>query len=548
MYALTLLVAICFPGAIVTATAIGWLWHLTAASWPTRLLVTLLSTSSAALVSGMIRTGWPVLIALGGITGSTSGGPSSSVILRSLRAELLLGPLLYVFFHAGTELRSRTMFGQIEKAHRSAMTRAKALQPGWEGPGKPGKSNVDMTHPADAIRLGVDETGFVFDLAENEIEQHIFIPGASGSGKTTTLMRLAGGALTNGYGIAIVDCKGVGLGGDARRLAAAHGVKFINIDPDDKKSIGYDICTGDAADVANKLIGAFEFSGEAEIYKQVAMEVVPLIARALVASDQPVTLDAIYEALGKGGLARLGRAKGAEAYRDILGDLDESGGVGTAGYVGLQRRLGALLQGKFGDIFRRKPALDWDKVTSKPNVTYLSLSATAASEDVELFGRVVTQDLKQLCARRLRAIDRGKTVAPLLVIYDEFAALREARQVEDLLLQARQARMSIVVSTQYLPEEITLLRPVLQAGVLIAHRVGAEDAEVLANELGTHKVPFATAQVDFGTGVSEKGSVRVVDEYNVHPNTFRQLPIGVAVVYARRSARRTVVRIHRDEL
>jgi len=37
-----------------------------------------------------------------------------------------------------------------------------------------------------------------FDLATRELAQHVFLPGASGSGKKTTIARLCDGALANG--------------------------------------------------------------------------------------------------------------------------------------------------------------------------------------------------------------------------------------------------------------------------------------------------------------------------------------------------------------
>ncbi len=137
-------------------------------------------------------------------------------------------------------------------------------------------------------------------------------------------------------------------------------------------------------------------------------------------------------ASGSGKTTTIGRiAEGADAFRDRLEQLDESGGVGAAGYAGLERRLGALMEGTFGEVFRKLPALSWAKQLATPQVTYLSLSATAASEDVELFGRVITQVLKQVCDERMRAIERGENPTPVLIIYDEFAALREAVQVVD---------------------------------------------------------------------------------------------------------------------
>ena len=48
--------------------------------------------------------------------------------------------------------------------------------------------------------------------------------------------------------------------------------------------------------------------------------------------------------------------------------------------------------------------LDWDAVLATPTVVYISLPVTAASEDVELMGRVLLQDIKQVCSRRLRFV------------------------------------------------------------------------------------------------------------------------------------------------
>ena len=123
--------------------------------------------------------------------------------------------------------------------------------------------------------------------------------------------------------------------------------------------------------------------------------------------------------------------------------------------------------------------------------------------------------------------------------------LDDPRQVVDLLLQARQARAPLVISTQYLPQDPAIRKPILSAGVLIAHRVEAEDAEVIASQFGTHTTTALTAQVDYNEGTSEKGTVRWVEEYNVHPNVLKDLPVGMAAVFARRTKRRQLVRVHR---
>jgi hypothetical protein len=547
LFTVSTLLIVEFPGALPGAAVALAVWTVTRPDLMTRWLLAGLCAATAGILQPPLEAGWPWRLLAQAIGGSPDPGLTVNGILASIPHGALFGPLVLVAFQLGAVYRRRTIHGQEWARFTEVERRKKALERGWPGPGGRSDSPSAVSgHPPGKIRLGISPSdGRPFDLDINEIAQHVFIPGASGSGKTTTLVRLADGALANGYGVVIIDCKGVGLGEEARTLATRNNVPFTIVDPRDPDSIGYDPCSGDAPTIANKLIGAFSFSGEAEIYKQVAMEVIPVVSRAMTAANIPITLDEIYAALGKGGLGRLGRQSGAEKYRQRLEDLEDAGGVGTAGYVGFQKRLGALMEGSFGELFRKLPALDWDQEMSAPRITYLSLSTTGTSEDAELFGRVITQDLKQVCDQRMRAIERGQTPTPVLIIYDEFAALREARQIVDLLLQARQARAPLVVATQYLPEEVPIRKPVLSAGVLVVHRLEAQDANAVAAEFGTHTTTALTAQVDYVEGTSEKGSVRWVEEFNIHPNELKALPVGVAAVYARRTNRQQLVQILR---
>jgi hypothetical protein len=258
-----------------------------------------------------------------------------------------------------------------------------------------------------------------------------------------------------------------------------------------------------------------------------------------------VTLQALYDAFGPRGMANIAEdINNDDRIHERLLDLDNGDKTSTGGRAGLQRRLGALLEGKFGDLFRAKRTLDWDKALAQPSVTYIALSALASSEDVELMGRVVAQDLKQVCARRLRQLSSGNPPTPVLAIFDEFAALNEADQLVDLLLQARQALMPVVVSTQYLPETVPLRKACLGAGLLIVHRVEAEDSELIAAQFGTRRGTDVTHQVDYSTGFSEKGSIRRVDKYNVNPNEFRSFTAGQAALKSVAKERYTIVRVY----
>jgi hypothetical protein len=264
----------------------------------------------------------------------------------------------------------------------------------------------------------------------------------------------------------------------------------------------------------------------------------------------------VYEAFSPRGMAKIaqridGSGAGDERVRARLltlggGADDGKDTVGSGGYKGLQRRLGALMEGKFGDLFRSDDALDWEAALREPSVVYIALSTLASGEDVELMGRVIAQDLKQVCARRIRARAVGDDLTPVLAIFDEFAALREADQLADLLLQARQALMPVVVATQYLPESTPLRKTCLGAGLLIVHRVESEDAQDLAGQFGTRRASEITSQVDYETGFSEKGSLRRVEKYNIHPNELRTLTVGQAAVLSVVSQRQGIVQVYRE--
>ena len=331
----------------------------------------------------------------------------------------------------------------------------------------------------------------------------------------------------------------------ARNLAKKHSMEFYLVDPSSQESLGYNPCQGDGADVANKLIGAFTYGAEGEVYKSIAMHYVPILVKGLIAAGREVTLKELSKVCEQFSMAQLAREVGKvdTALKEEIDGLSKETGVAKSGFTTLQHRFGALLEGRFGRVFNNPNALNWDKATQVPSVTYIGLSATAASEDVELMGRVIAQDLKQLCHRRLEAIEDGVSLTPILASFDEFAALREATQITDLLLQARQAKMPCVISTQYVPEATPIKKAALQAGLLLVHRLEAKDAEDMAAQFGTRPRPKVTHQIDWETGTTEKGSVREVEEYVIHPNVLRKLPVGVLAMRSVTTDRQELVSV-----
>lgn len=548
------------PGAIAGALVAGTWWQARRSSLLWRWTTAILLLVVPAVIRRDIEWGWLWRLVEGHFFRHTITSPVTAATLRSVAIEAAAGPFLYLLAQQAWQIRERSLGAHLRRRYEREMSRSDALsrdlRRGIRGVPAPSGTAATggMAHPPGVVRLGLNaERNEAFDLALEELKQHVFIPGASGSGKSTTIARIADGVMAAGWGVAIIDCKGTGLTATARQLSARYRVPLVLIDPGDPDTAGYNPCTGTGPAVSNKLVGSFEWGADAQIYANIASNALSVTVKAMQAAGKKVTLLSLIDLLGTSGALEDFAADHIDSiaryHREISRLANaEWGSVTQKGIDGMVERLRVLESGEFGAIFDAEPVLDWDAATAAQSLVFFALSATAAQNDVHLMGRVLAQDLKQLCDRRLRRITQGEDLVPILVIFDEFATLSDADQVVDLLLQARQARVSVVLATQILPDEPMIRKPALQSGVLIVHRLETDDANVLAAQIGTRKVPehtWAPAQAD---GETDRLSVRMVDEFLLHPNTVRQLTVsGRVAIRSVSTDRNAILQIFRPE-
>lgn len=494
----------------------SWYWLTTAAVvsvFPAGLLV-LATIPAGPLYRVIVHSDWSI-----------------PPMLPGFLAGVVTAPVWAAVFLIRDYLRQNDVDRIIARQHE----KADAIHHALEHPKRPLLASLakkTKTHPPGVIRLGYEaETGRPFDLGD-EVFRHVTCIGAPGSGKTETIKRLADGALAFGMNVFVIDAKGVGgLRPDLETLAARHGTIFRAFQRNDPASWTYDVCRGLPEDVANKILGAFSFGPEAQIYKNIAQEVLPMIVSGLNNLHEPITLRTIRQHLDPAQLAALGNQVHDEILADDLALLAARSAdkkLYADALAGMSSRLGALLQGAFGRLLVPSGnVLDIEAATGPAGgMTYIALPATGASEDVALMARVLTQDLKRVVEIRLHT----GILTPTLLIFDEFAALGEAEQLNDLLLQAREAKLACVISTQILPLAPALKKSLLMAKVLIVHQTpDPEDANILAAALGTEKELNVTEQTS-EDGLTGTGSVKEVEAFRWHPNIIKSLPTGQAVV------------------
>ena len=371
----------------------------------------------------------------------------------------------------------------------------------------------------------------LFWLHLSDLERHTTLVGTTGSGKTTTLGRLMDAAMSAGWSVVVVDGKGGRLASVCRALGAAHGLPARLWLPGHPTSWTYDLCVGEPTAIGNRLIGAFDHGREGQVYRNLSQALVPLAARALLESGQPCTLDSLRYCLDEAhltGLAR--RTPDVELKNELLAMLYDA--LHRKTLSGVAGRLRSLRFGVFGPwLLPSDHTLNLPECLRTRGLAYLGLPATAASEDVALVGRVLIQHLKQLAYESLWSDDPH----PGLIVFDEFASLGEAVQLTDLLLQAREARLAVVVSTQQLPRDQVLRKALLGAGVLIVHQVGApEDAEPLARSLGTRGGTEIVRQIQPGPpGLIIRRLLRSRESFLIGPDQLGRLVVGQAAICVR---------------
>jgi hypothetical protein len=388
----------------------------------------------------------------------------------------------------------------------------------------------------DAVVVGVERGGTPLAVSDRQLSAHGLILGASGSGKSTTLLRILTEHVLRGTPVVAIDLKGSPA--FARMLvesARAAGRPFKLWTPDGPGRWN-PLAHGNPTELKDKLIGTERFTEPhyqraAERYLQTVMQVL-----SEARPDRPPTLDEVVALLDP---RRLGAAlRGlprplVERVQDYLSELSRDQvsavrGLGTRLAIVTESHTGRYLSPDAGDA-----DIDLRAALSGPEVALFSLNSSSYGNLAAQLGTLVIQDLVSAAGMRLSG-PSGQAV----VAIDEFSALG-GDHLGALVARAREAGIAVVLATQEFAD-LERAAPGLRDQVVgnttvkIIHRQDVPaSARLVAQMTGTRRVWESTYQIGppwLGGFARGRGTRREVEQFVVDPNDIATLRPGDAVV------------------
>ncbi|HET6865747.1 MAG TPA: type IV secretion system DNA-binding domain-containing protein, partial [Solirubrobacteraceae bacterium] len=394
-----------------------------------------------------------------------------------------------------------------------------------------------------AVALGTDPRGRAVTLTDHELSAHGLILGASGAGKSTTLLRILSDQIGRGRPVVAIDMKGSPAFAEVLGAAARGAGRPFVVWSIDGPAHWNPLAHGNATELKDKLMATERFTEPH--YQRAAERYVQVVLQVLAAS-RPGRAAVLGEVVSLMDPARLPSAlRGLDPdlrdrVRDYLAGLtpDQLSAV-----RGLQTRLAVLTESHTAAYLApgTGSTIDLREALRGPQVVLFSLNSARYGRLAAQLGTLVVQDLVSASGDRLDSARPDRALAGATIAIDEFSALG-ADHVIALLARGRESGLSVLVATQELAD---LNRAASGLGdqvigvtaLKIVHRQEVpQSARTIALMVGTERVWEQTRQTAgrlFGGYDTGRGTRHEVERFIVHPNEIQSLPTGKAIVISK---------------
>lgn len=385
-------------------------------------------------------------------------------------------------------------------------------------------TNTKTTLDSDCIGLDLN-TNQKTKFSEIPFKRHTLIFGGTGFGKSTAINNIIDYQLQENNPIILFDPKG----NKSALLEFAGLCQYYN-----KEAILFSelICDKtfnplkglNDSQISTMIENAFEWGdGEARFYRDSTLS---LLTRR------------VYDEIRSEG----NNISFPEIYRKILKYAEDKEEKETIKVMsGFFSQLSILMKSPFGKLLEdlNDEAISLMEVIEQKRCVYFGLSVMGYGGISKTLGKIFLSEL-QMHTHELGVKFEDNSIGgknPICVIIDEAGSLY-FKSLINLQNKGRSSGIQLVLATQTMADfeqidPILLKQIINNTGCFFAFsQSNNEDAEHLAKMIGTYHTTKVTNVTDEGK-VTEKGSIREVREYYVHPEVIKNLKVGQCVLFTK---------------
>ncbi len=264
-------------------------------------------------------------------------------------------------------------------------------------------------------------------------------------------------------------------------------------------------------------------------YRKIAEGYLQTVFKILAKADMTLDLHSLAKHLAPELLYQLARQLGDASLVKDIEKLEEK----KRDISSLIAEIENMAESEIGHLFDCSSGnvITLDKAFAEKAVVYFCLQPLAFPAYAETLGKLIINDIKSPLASLLTQAEKIK----LYTIFDEFSIFA-GDQIVNLVNQGRGAGMHAVLSTQSLSDILrkgdeALLGQIVNNtnNYIIQRQNNPNDAEVLANLIGTESAFKVTAQLSAEQGSTGLGSVKQTREFIIHPDEIKRLTLGQAI-------------------
>jgi Bacterial protein of unknown function (DUF853) len=350
-------------------------------------------------------------------------------------------------------------------------------------------------------------------LSPGRLCRHMLVTGATGSGKTETLLRLAWTiAKRSRAPVFYLDGKGDRRTAERFSGLMADSGRDCRVFPNEP----FDGWRGQAHEIHGRLMEIVDYAsdGPASWYRDIAKNVLRLVCEHPDGPPRSST-----EVLKRMDLSVLQAVhEGSSALSSLTKDQ--------------MRQVRLRYEAFFGQT---RGMLDGSWAWEDTDAAYLLLDTLALREEADGLARFLFEDFAHYFTTR-KPHERF-----CVLIVDEFSALASGSGMAGRVEQARGFHTSLVLAPQVVAgmgDEQQAERIIGSVETVVCHRVNTP--ERIAALAGTRQRPEYSMHYS-QDGPNGEGSVRVQHQFKVEPNTVRSLKPGEAYLISRGSAMRAQI-------